>query len=547
MRSDRHAARESLLIAVVYSAAWGFMLLASGRYWDDWAALDLSARAVAEWSTQQGLFWQLDLLRFLSILPGTDRLGHILTFVAFLVSALALHRVLLEAPAVSRQARVTIPLLVAVFPVNGARFAHVTLMYAVSLAIFMVAWWMFAVESNRPSLWRWLVASGLLVFAMLSTGSLLMFSVVIPVYVVWVRWPGIRTPNGAISLAIRCAGLLALPVIAWLIRGRELQPSGLYAEYNELTWVSAREAVSALPGAFRASFADAVISSISPWAWIAVLLAPLIYLLMRQVVRNDDRGMSLQEGLATLAAGFVLFMVAVFPYLAVGKMPQAIGWESRHQLLVPFGAALIIYGVTILVGRAVRMKTGAVTLAVCVLLGVFIASDIRTSLVYQGDWYKQVALMEWMKTDAVFESGRFFVFADQAADINAPVGVIARYAPDGTREPVDSAHRAVAFYEYNGMMRHVFGDATRLGIGEDSLRILARLDRYQPFEQYNFWQHERGADAIEVTVGPGERDLRRPGVVIDLMWQEIMAPREFQRSVREAVVVETRSASGLYQ
>jgi len=49
--------REAAFIAAVYTISWGLLLSASGRYWDDWAALDLGAAASSAWSKQQGLFW----------------------------------------------------------------------------------------------------------------------------------------------------------------------------------------------------------------------------------------------------------------------------------------------------------------------------------------------------------------------------------------------------------------------------------------------------------------------------------------------------------
>ena len=508
---------ESAFITGVYTAGWGLLLLATGRYWDDWAALDLSAKATAEWSRQQGLFWQLDLLGVLSALPGTERIGHIMTFFAFLACALILHRLLRAVPTVSVRARVMIPAIFAVFPVNSARFALVTLMYAISLAVFMIAWWIIAVDLSRPTLWRKAVAGGLLIFAMLSTASLLVFSMVIPAYVLWARWADLRIPGGRRSLAVGYGFLLALPVVAWVVRSMALQPSGLYVGYNELKLSGALQALGTVPGAFMASLVNPMAVAFSSGVWISLVGALVLYgLIFRRFTVADVPFTHWSRDLQLLGVGFAVFILAVFPYLAVGKVPQANYWDSRHQLLVPFGAALLLYAAVALLVRALRLEPRVAALALCVLLSGFAVGDLQMSLDYQGDWYKQVSLLRRMAESEDLQAASMAVFLDRAP-----------------------WPRGYSFYEYNGMMHRAFGDATRLGIADYHLHLLRDIKALRSFEQYNFWQYRETPNRVRVTITPGLRDVRKPGVVLGLMWRETLVPELFDKAVLDVVRIET--------
>ncbi len=511
-------------MAAVYTAAWGLLLSASGRYWDDWAALDLSSRAVAEWSRQQGLFWQLDLLRVLSSLPGTERIGHALVFVAYLACVIVLYFLLRRLP-VSSGMRVLVPVLFAVFPVNAARYALVDLMYAISLVVFMLAWWLVAVDQDRPAIWREALAAVLFLFSMLSTGSLLMFFIVVPAYVLLQRfWAG--RAEGATSLA-RNAYLILLPVVAWFVRSIALRPTGLYASYNSVTSAGLFSALVNLPLAFRTSVLEPAVGAFRPsmlFAAAVLAIALAGFLLLRRLDLSFDAPM--RHLLALAGAGLILFAVGVFPYLAVGKLPQGAGWESRHQLLVPFGAAVLVYAGIVLAARVLRLRPTVTLLALCLVAGLFVAGDLRTSLEYQVDWYKQVSLMQRMAESAEMERGRHFIFTDRAADLNA-------------------AKPEYAAYEYNGMMRMALGDATRFGVD------VRRIEFFDPLlmrehQQYNCWEYEPTSVRYGVTITRGELDATRPWVVAGLMWQEVFAPDEFRERVADVVRIEVERLPNAY-
>lgn len=514
-----------IFVTSIYSAAWGLILLGSGRYWDDWAALDLSWQATLRWAHQIGHFWQMQFLYLLSALPATERIGHLLVFASYLVCAFIAHRLLAYAPRTTGVTRVIVPALFAVFPVNAARYALMNLIFAISLAIFMVGWWLIAVDLSRPRVVRRIAAAGLFLFALVSTGSFLMFVTVVPLYVAWVRFPQLRVASGRRTFLIRYGFLFMLPAVAWAVRAVALRPSGLYDGYNELGLRGALGAVSMLPSAFRESVLDPVLSAFASNILIVLLLAAALYVVLHRslVLADSELAHSWWEHFAFVGAGVTVVILGVFPYLAVGKLPQSSDWASRHQLLVPFGAAILVYALVALAVRAFGLRSSSVLLVSCVLLGAFIVADVRTSLAYQVDWYKQVSLMQRMGESDAMRRGTHFIFSDETKDLNA-------------------AGRTYRPYEYTGMMRKVFGSATRFGVDELGAGAFDPMV-LREHKQYNVWEYEPTTERVAVTIRLGSVDVRDVRVLLGLMWRETFQPRDFRRAVTDVVRIETRLAS----
>jgi hypothetical protein len=142
-----------------------------------------------------------------------------------------------------------------------------------------------------------------------------------------------------------------------------------------------------------------------------------------------------------LVFGLLAFVAGVFPYLAVGKIPAAAEWDSRHQLLTPLGASfMLVYLARLLL--ALRQQNAVLALVAT----LFVADNARVWADFQRDWYKQVAVMENLKAMPEVQQGKRFVFEDRARDL-------------------DANHRRYRDYEYTGLLQMAFGERTREGRG----------------------------------------------------------------------------------
>lgn len=79
--------------------------------------------------------------------------------------------------------------------------------------------------------------------------------------------------------------------------------------------------------------------------------------------------------------GLALAFVGAFPYMAIGTGPTMIGWATRHGLMVPFGAGLVLVAVARLLARA----TGR-PLVAPVFWGLLLGAAAARSFDAQIDW-----------------------------------------------------------------------------------------------------------------------------------------------------------------
>lgn len=520
--------RDSLTIAVIYTAAWCLMLVNSGRYWDDWAYFDLAFPAAAAWAKESGQFWQHYFEAFLSWLPGTELVTHALVFLLYLACALLLNRLLRRVPGLDRFGQVMTAILFAVFPANAARIAMIDFSYAVSLAVFLLAWYLIVVDLERPRSWIPPLAMVLFFFAMLTTGSLMTFVVIVPPYIWLVHADRLADPSERGRIIGRYGGILVLPIAAWLLRSIALKPSGWYETYNTVTSFKLGWAFRVLPLALRSSVWTPIKDALSV-GWIPTLILALpTYLLLRHIPTGgfEEHRTRIRFDLSTLAVGLLTLFLGLYPYLAVGKFPQAFDWQTRHQLLVPFGAGITMYALVILVVDTLRLR-GELAHAVVVgslalLTASFVVADVRICLDYQADWYKQIALMDFMRSSPEFRDGNYFVVRNEAHEL-------------------DTEERQVYFpFELNGMMQRVFGDTRRFGVATETENDFLDWLRigYSTKPQYNAVQYQPyPARPYVVLITPGTLDVTKPSVLLGMMWRQYFAPDEFEKQVRDIVNV----------
>jgi hypothetical protein len=126
-----------------------------------------------------------------------------------------------------------------------------------------------------------------------------------------------------------------------------------------------------------------------------------------------------------------------------------------------------------------------------------------------------------MEDSAEVRAGNFIVVRDDATALNV---VERRYLP----------------YELSGMMYTVFGDATRFGVDEALMNPYSgQLRAYGEFEQYHWSEYEDPPRGYRATITAGAVDVRKPGVVLELMWRQRLDREGFERRVSDIIKFDT--------
>lgn len=511
-------------LALLAIVAWGAPLFFAPEalYWDDWV---VSGTDTLRWARESGLPWigYLHVALF-ALGPWSFKVLAILTTIAvgwlvYLISGRGL--------GLGRNERWLLAALVVALPLYTTRILAILTTYDWSLAVFVLAWWLLVRrDPAAPGRARYVVAALLLVVSY-TTASLLPFTVLPLAHLALLGLPR----EGAVwRRVLRFAGrfwyLFAAPVAFWLARTLFLTPYGLYEDYNEvghglgarvalsalgmvaialvalvvfLYWSAARRPRAAARDGIGTLALSAAVAALSVFLYftrvssgpsartlplvigVAALVLAVVAV-VRIVTGGDEPGRSVRDITPLLAVGVATLVIAVLPYLVVGKIPTFAGWETRHQLLMPFGVAAIAVA-TVRAASLVLPRPVIRAVSVIIVAGMTVVSAL-VSLTLVADWNKQVQVTEALSGEPLVREAITVVFVDDARSFN-----------------YDS--RTYDFYEYTGWMSTAFGDEKRLGL--DIVGLPGFLDGeleplYYASARYRFGGWVPTNDGVVVTI-----------------------------------------------
>lgn len=454
------------IVVLLYVVSFILMVVNDGAFWDDWMPYNEGAEELLpKIYTQTSRAWFGYFMYFLLSVQKSFIFPRIVIFISYLIPVFAVNYVLSKIKEIEALDRFFIVAMFALFPVNSARIAVVNMVYAMSYLLFFTGLCLVVKYKEGGKLLYRLLALPVFFLSFFTNSLLVYYYATVMVYLIYSE----RRSFSFRRFFARYPDMLALPVVFWVYKSLFFSPYGeLYEKYNRITFHGAlssllnmREAISAASAAFF-EVIEMSIGNLLPFnifnsfLFFLVLLASAVsYKMLVKRLPFSEKGR--YDGLIFIY-GLVLFAAAVFPYLAVGKMPDLYDWNSRHQLLVPLGAAIIIvYGLKLFLNELrhfVRRESVIhhARLFIMVFLAVsFTVANMVFFVDYQRDWFKQVALMEKMRESDVISKNTTFLFEDHT-------------------KALDANRRAYRFYEYTSMMKCVFGNEQRFGAEMDSFK-----------------------------------------------------------------------------
>jgi hypothetical protein len=446
---DRRGRTTTLVL--LYTVSWGGTLLsAGGRFWDDWTLVGVPREETIRSFTELGLPWIGHL--HVALLTAGPWIYRVLTLVLFLVIGLAVQAIVERVPWLSAGERWFLVLLVLVLPLNSARHALIDMPYTISLALFCLAWYLL-VRERAPGTGTAAFATALLVVSY-TTQSLLVF-VVVPLAHLFVREvpPSSWSASTLLGWALRRWYLLASPVAFFVVKTSAFPPHGEYAGYNAIDPTS--------------------IVTAAAYVVVAVVAFALVVVAAPRLPRPAARSGPL------LLGGAVLVALAILPYLAAGHVPRFYEWNSRHQLLVPFGGALIGVGVV----RLVRELSGVATAAfvAAALAASCILFSLHLSVSFAVDWAKQREVIAALAASDEVADHETFVYRDH---------VLGQNANGRTWRP----------YEFNGFLAEATGDETRAAVRPAGLAALPTHEQRAPRYRASQYEFDRDAPVIVIDI-----------------------------------------------
>ncbi|OGS03955.1 MAG: hypothetical protein A2204_06620 [Elusimicrobia bacterium RIFOXYA1_FULL_47_7] len=427
-----------ILLAALYTAGFGISLLNKGLYWDDWVFYNARPMVFIESSRQMGTMWFGYLHALLHSLTDGVWAFRLTVFLSFFAAAMFLNSLLKSIKEIDDNSRLFITLFFALFPVNSSRLIQSVAQYSVSYMLFFLGLWLLMkyLSEKKVILRVFSLAAFMLSFA---TSSLLVFYLLVPIYIVYSLGYKITSPNDFIKSCVKYLDFLAAPIIFWIIKTAYFKPFGNYTGYNELGNVKPLMIMQFMTSSFSRSFLDIINLSTKSVSLIGILLIAVIYFTVR---KDSSSKLSFKMNLLFIGLGLIAFMAAVFPYNAVGLIPLNDDWQGRHQLLVPLGSALMLYGTISLFFSRLTIVRDILFVSFAVL---FMSANFNYQMAFLKDWYKQSSLrvnIMNLSQAPQLKNAHTFVVRDNTQGMNVN-------------------NRSYRFYEFSGIFKAVYGDESR--------------------------------------------------------------------------------------
>lgn len=448
----------------------GILFIPLAIFWDDWVLVDTPNEIILETFKQLGSMFNLYGRLHEALLSTGVWTYKILTFVFMGATGYFLNEILKRNGAFSVQVRQCTVLLFLLLPFNFARVAIIDFPYIACYFLFFAAW--LAMDRHR-------ILAAVLFFLSFNTNSLLVFYA-LPVIDLIYRSSDRRTINTIARFALTRWELFVIPFLYFGIKVLFFKPSGFYSGYNQ------GYNLLAVPHAVLAQAKDILtlrVSAITTFLFIPFVYCALIKIFKPgedQVENKNEK--QLFSNSAVMAVGGIAILLGGFPYWILGHVPTFLEWTSRHQLLMPLGAALI-FSSAIMYANGIRIALLAIVVSACLSYGV------EGYFKFYNDWQKQLFLIEKFKHDPAISKANFVILEDRTKELNA----------------IERSYRG---YEINGMLMRAVGDERRFSAEPENVIQYAKGDFDKYFHpQYKAGQHVRSADEPVALV---EIDFKNP-------------------------------------
>lgn len=377
----------------LYFVSYGFMFgFLQAFFWDDWYVnFKLSSTEAHQyWKDSLG-FFPTNRFVEISLLGRNPVLFHLLTFAIFFAIPVVAFNIIKQIRFISSEQRMYFTLFLLVLPINSARVSMACFRLSYSLLVFLIAW--LILTHPRVTKIRYF-SIPLFVFSFLAQSLIPFF--VIPcahnAYLAYEKASSKRKVKALFQFAIVLIAPIYLAV-AWIFS----PPSDSRREYY----------TPGTSGVIR-----------------AVLVLILVGLFFALSVRREIRNQTAEKLKLLYSISFVLLAFGAAAYIAAGRLvdisewmlnfvPRASDWESRHQLLLGFGFALLFSTFIMTIISSMRKQFFIALILICVVLNVSMMQG------YYFDYLKQKETISLLAQYEEISDWHSVVVIDEAVVFNA--------------------------------------------------------------------------------------------------------------------------------
>ena len=438
MKNDTRA-----IIAIIITYITGNFLLLFNKaiYWDTWIWLPIIKEGNYKilWDAlyQSKRFTAYYLYRVSGFFDNPVLFFKIMAFVCCLLAGLLLYGILRKKLSLRIDRAFFISAFFVLTPVFLVRIDSSVLQHSFNIMLFFLAALVYFIAEKNKNRFVAVInysLSWILFFLSFNTYSLLAFYggfillLLIPYFqenkegaLISLLWPWIKS-NFL---------FIILPVIFWGLKLSVWKDEGFLTGYDDFinpfnspsfTILLFWETI--IYGFFWQIVAPILILHRKIFALLFLTISLITYLATKKIFtsENENNASPAQKEIDYspkyyLIAGGILFFLGFLPYFLTGKMPHVLGnpFNMRSAFLLPLGSSLLTLGLILLI-----IKKEWQSAAQNIILALFMTFTIYNYYGLDMDWYKQMAIIESLKTsqDGNLKSATTLVFNDKISGLN---------------------------------------------------------------------------------------------------------------------------------
>jgi hypothetical protein len=372
-----------------------------------------------------------------------------------------------------------IVLLSAVSPFYIVRFLPINLPYTFSLFLFLLAYWILLRNHQQHYKYLGLLSGILLIYSFVTNSILFLYPALI--LHLWLLMNK-DTP----AFLKKYYWLIILPIVFMILRFTVFVPmaGGPDSDYNSIDMAN----IKLIPKNIidlNIGFLKFMLFQVKSY-W---LLFGLVFLFSSIIIFSNKKwlvlDMSLNKKLFLISIGFSLFILAILPYLMVGKMPMFIYWRERHQLLIPFGYSILVVALIFLVKNNLLK-----TLGFGLVISVFITCTFGQMINKYNAWFKNESVYVFFKNNPLSPEVNTYKVIDTDKCTNATDRGLNWFVLSGLYKK--ATQKEDKFFVSINLLKL---DSTGL---EEHIRLRKKVNLMGPYNMTQF-DHIKGVGTISVT------------------------------------------------
>lgn len=416
--------RNFIWMTAIYVLAHWFILVSTGRWWDDWVYADHDVVYMMEVVKQSSLplagvvniiVWYIPYKWFV--------------FLMFYADGILLYRILKSIDLFSEDAAFWISALFLIIPVNDARIACICFNYSLGLFCYLLSFYLITrwtrQEGKRKIITR-ILSLLLLILSfnaesiMLMVGLMLFYLYYEELKIGW-EWKEIRLNiQKLVLVVVHHIDYLLLPIVNYFGTKILFPGYGYYGGHSYISWDDLPHTIMTAPWHTWLTLKNIF----SNWRKVitenpkmialylivyAAVIVCAVFVFIRKKKTDQWTTNSIGKTVLMLCMGIITFYLGAFPYLVKrGRKIDVVYAEGRDSLLLGIGAAMIIYYFLCLF-RFI-LKEGGIRIILVFLCASGIIYFNNIYLEWEKNYYQQLQIRDEIATNQrILDNDTFIV------------------------------------------------------------------------------------------------------------------------------------------